>query len=512
MVASSVFGVQSDLSLEDEAQIARFSLLGHDLRAAVSDVLGGLRLVPHQGLSEAAEQQLERVRAAAEEMARLLEDGIMLAAEHSGAAAIRPVSTARFLHEIELRWAGRAQEKHLSFSVETAPDVPPIVILERNAVERVLANLLSNGLKYTERGAVILRVGLAPGGMLRFAVHDDGPGFAPGVVEHLFHAGVRGEAGRNHPGHGLGLFIARQIAERMGGRIEAGNRPEGGGCVALLLPEHHPAAEPRAEPADLPDLSHMRVLLADDSRVNQMVLGQMLSAMGADHDIAADGVEALDMLEAGAYDLAILDVEMPRMSGLQVMRTLRAGGDRQAAIPVIACTAYALRSNRDAILAAGGDVIVSKPVVSAAPLAGAIRQALALRGTDVGTLSAQEHPETRLAVAPSLTGLLAGSDAASMTPFLEQFLADLVEIERGLAAARAVPDLERIRTEAHKLVSVAGTLGEAELHSGAELLHRLASDGRKAEVRQEAGQLLTRLDRIIHLVSGQLHAVAGEGA
>ncbi|ETD83660.1 hybrid sensor histidine kinase/response regulator, partial [Rhodobacter capsulatus] len=367
-------GARRDAS-DNKAQIARIMLLGHDLRAAVSDILGGLHLLADEDLSPGMRLQFERMRAAGEDMARLIEEGFEIVTDQAVGPLRQTVQLARLLYDLEMRWTGRAQEKGLGFHVAMAPDVPVLVRLDRIALERVLSNMLSNAVKYTDQGAVRLALTVEAETRLLFSVLDDGPGFDPDLRGRLFRQGARGEV-PGKAGNGLGLFISRDMARRLEGRIEVSNRAEGGACVALSLPLAGLMPPEMAIDTPLPDLSRMRVLVAEDSALNQAVLGHMLSAMGAHCDSAADGVEALEMLDNGSYDLAVIDAEMPRLSGLDLIRTLRASGGRHSAIPVVVCTAYVLRANREAIVAAGADAIVSKPMTAIEPLAEAITQAL----------------------------------------------------------------------------------------------------------------------------------------
>ena len=489
---------------EEKAQLARVMLLGHDLRAAVSDILGGLRLLSDEDLNPSTRLQLERMRAAGEDMVRLIEEGMEIVTDQTVGPLRQTVQLVRLLYDIEMRWTGRAQEKGLGFHVAMSPDVPPMVRLDRVALERVLSNMLSNALKYTDCGAVRLLLSIEAETELHFSVLDDGPGFDPDLRERLFEPGSRG-ATTGKAGSGLGLYISRDMARRLDGQITISNRPEGGACVALSLPLADLLPPAMATDMSLPDLGRMRVLVADDSAVNQAVLGHMLSTMGAVCDTASDGVEALQLLESGSYDLAVIDVEMPRLSGIDLMQTLRASGGRHSTIPIVACTAYVLRTNREAIFAAGADGIVAKPLTVIEPLAEAIDRALERQRNDPGN----DNRVCRTPVVDEVTfeSLLGIAGPQGAQELLERLMSDLNRVERGLVAGLSERNLHLVRSDGHVLVSVAGAVGATRLHALAEELCASARREDIAAVQLIGRSVLTQVDRLISHAARRLASV-----
>jgi len=488
---------------EDQALRARISLLGHDLRAAVSDILGGLRLVAPGALDDHSRLQFERVRAAGEVMARLLEEGLLLVAEQTGAGEGTPVPVARLLYDLEMRWTPRAQEKALDLQIALSPDVPPVLVLDRIALERVLANIISNAIKYTDAGAVRISFTLDSCDEMRVTVTDDGPGFAPEVLERLFQPGAR-HTGADKPGQGLGMFIAKDMTARLGGTVAVDNLPEGGARVTLALPVRRPVPNdlPHAQP--LPDLNGQHVLVAEDSEINQAVIGHMLTAMGATFDLAADGREALALLQRRPFDLAIIDIEMPRMSGLELVRLLRTGAGPLADLPIVACTAYVLRANREAIHAAGADSIVAKPLVGIEPLGNAITRARArtAQGTD-----AELTPAPRDAVEMNealFNRLMEVSGRDGALELLSRLIADLARIERGLVTALSKPDFDTICADTHVLIAISGALGAERLQKQAEALNQAAHGHNRHDTEILGRAVLAQVDRMIHFATNEV--------
>ncbi|MCX8508462.1 MAG: response regulator [Rhodobacteraceae bacterium] len=469
------------------------ALLGHDLRSAVSDILGGLRLIPADGLDPKVQQHLERVRVASELMAGLVEEGLSLLMEPQGIGATPagPVPLSRLVNDIVARWRGRAEEKNLLFQVSLGKDLPPTLAIDRIALDRILSNILSNAIKYSTTGTVSFAMNLAPNGILRLSVSDQGPGFSAEAMACLFKRGGR-PAGATEPGHGLGMHITRDLTGRLGGTITVENRLEGGACVTLDLPPASwiTADEPPPRTA-LPDLAGKRVLVADDSATNQAILCQMMMRMGAQPVIAHDGIAALERLMQEQFDLALIDIEMPRLSGLEVISRLRASGMSQRDLPIIAITAYVLRSNRDAIVTAGADMVLAKPLDGIEPLGAAIASLLA--GAPHSSLPA-DGQNTPL---PRLEAMLAMAGPKAAAEILTRFRSDLRNVERDLLNGFARNDDKLVQSCTHILISLAGLAGAESLLILAQKLNACAQAGDLIPKDDLLGQTLAQLDQLI---------------
>ncbi|MEZ5779146.1 MAG: response regulator [Paracoccaceae bacterium] len=489
----------------------RVTLLGHDLRAAVSDIIGGLRLIEHDGLDAPARLQLERVRAASETLARLLEEGLALMLGEDDFISSHPASVqmARLLYDVEMRWSGRASEKGLGFRVTKSADVPEALTLDRIALERVLSNILSNALKYTDAGEVHLDVAMTGDGSLQISCCDQGPGFSDDALTRLFE--YRGRpAGNGKPGQGLGMHIARAMIGRLGGTVSVENLAGGGACVTLELPPETWSIAAPDSTQPLPDLTGTRVLVAEDSPTNQMIIGQMLTKLGAHPEIAEDGVEALNWLERETFDLALVDIEMPRLGGIEVIRKLRADGGQHANLPVVAITAYVLRANRDAIYAAGANSILAKPLAGIEHFGLAIGEVLnrARKAPRDRTAAAGELAEFDRATFDRLIEIAGPSASREL---LDRLCVDLRKCERNLIAALAESNVVAVRSETHVLIALAGAVGAARLQALVQALNTAAHRRDTASLSDLAHGVLAQLDRLIHFVT-QEQSRRGEAA
>ncbi len=481
----------------------RMTLLGHDLRAAVSDIIGGLRLVSQDGLDEDTRIQLERIRASGEVLALLLEEGlsVMLGEEEFVATHPANVQLGRLIHDVNMRWSGRARELGLGFALSVAPDVPQVLALDRVALERILSNTLSNAMKYSETGTVRLDVDMSAAGALRMTVTDQGPGFSSEAMARLFEYGGR-PAGLSQPGSGLGMHITRSMTGRLGGTISVENRPGGGAGVTLELPpESWTVTAEEPEEFGIPDLSLCKVLVAEDNATNRTIIAHMLTRMGATFEIAEDGVEAEAWLESEVFDLALIDIEMPRRSGIDVIRNLRAGTGRNKNLPVIAITAYVLRANRDAIYAAGADAILAKPLAGLETFGMSIAQVLERHGT--GAAPAPVMPEDGSAVCDGLEHLLEVAGPEVARELLDRLRTDLQNAERELVAGLAETNIALVRSCTHVLIALAGAVSSVPLQTLAQALNTAAHRRETAGFARMGKETLTHLDRLITLVTNE---------
>jgi CheY-like chemotaxis protein/HPt (histidine-containing phosphotransfer) domain-containing protein/anti-sigma regulatory factor (Ser/Thr protein kinase) len=481
------------LPILDPRDAPTLSLLGHDLRAALSEVIGGLRLVETAGMDGENRLKIARTRAAGEALSLLLEQALSIMLGENDPTDTLPglLQTDRLLDSICLRWEGRAREKGLDFQLE-AVGLPPQLRVDGALMERVLANLLGNALKFAGTGCVTCRISVV-GNHLAIAVRDEGPGFAENALPRLFQVNSRPKNAAK-PGTGLGLHIVRDMVDRAGGRIVARNRPEGGAEVSIDLPLPGPPQPTLATR----DLSRCRVLVADDNATSRAILRQHLCQMGAEVIIAADGVEAVGRLERESFDLALIDIEMPRMGGLEVIRYLRATPGLLSKLPVLAITAHTGQAMQDAIRAAGADAVLSKPVICPLALASAIAKAMGALGL----------PDIDPTVFDRLLAMAGPQTAAEL---VDRFLEDLQAAERHLTAARHGPNWASIRAQTHVLIALAGTAGAHQLQGRAEQLNQLAhSDTHKRDdLTPLFDETLQGLQAMILFVAGKKRHLGG---
>lgn len=496
--ANMSFGMSSI----DPRDAPALSLLGHDLRAALSEVIGGLRLIDPDRLPYTVQAQILRTRAAGEALALLLEQALsVLTNELDTPDHPAPVlQTDRVIEALCLRWTERMSARGLQFAINGSADLPKHIGIEPALLERVLSNLLGNALKYAGTGKVCCNISAPTGTLLQITVTDQGPGFSAALQKSLFTSFGRPRAVAI-PGTGLGLMIVHEMVVQAGGTIVARNRPEGGAEIIVRLPL------PKIDVAmieNLPDLinhdlSALRVLVADDNATSRLLNSRLLINMGAEVVTACDGVEAIGRIERESFDLAMIDIEMPQMNGLDVIRHVRAMDGPIANLPILAVTAYRLRANKTAIDAAGADGIVSKPVPSAAALHATVVAAISrrLELSNFGQLAGPEQ-----AVPLQLAKLLKMAGPENALEILFGIQSDLGKIERGLLAAAHGPDWQKVSRHTHNLIAIAGTAGDEHLQELATQMNDLANSP-----APDLGTFLTLLPQTLESIDAMIQFV-----
>ena len=487
-------------SAGDPRDGATLELFGHDLRGALSDVVGGLRLISAAGLDPLTRAQIERVQVTAEGLARLLEQGLAVMLGQTPAQQTQVVNLRRFLSDLDLRWSGRAAEAGVAFAMQVSPDLPISLLVDHVALDRVMSNLLGNAFKYGGRGRVDCDLSLRADGGLRITVRDDGPGFPAAVFDPARPFQNRPPKGMAEPGSGLGLRIVANLTRLMGGKLTIRNLVPNGAQAQVDLPPSASATEDSDLVAVGPFLQARRVLIADDNPTSQAIAARMVVTLGGDVVVVADGVEAIRRLQRESFDLLIVDVEMPQLSGLEVIHRLRRMTGTVAQMPVVAMTAHGMPADRKALLAAGADDVLIKPLLSpvgfAALLRGVLKLAACADPLPVAAKAAPTVPVHGLQQ-DRLRRLLemAGPDVSR--ELLDRLVSDLDGVHRGLRHAGDAPDWPAIRHQSHILIAMAGTVGAIQVQTEAEELNQI---GNRTDATGLAGLLpiiLRHLDSLI---------------
>lgn len=347
--------------------------MSHELRTPLNAILGFADLMARDpGVPENQRRNLETINRSGHHLLSLINDILEISKIEAGRLTLQ--ATDCDLHELiasvveamELR----ARSDGLALTLQQDAALPRHVHIDAGKLRQVLINLLSNAIKYTPHGSIRLSAGVEQEDdrpQLRIAVSDTGVGIPAADLERIFHPFFQTEAGiRRGEGTGLGLTIARQYAELLGGRLDV-QSVEGDGSTFILHLPLEQAAGTEAAPAPrrvlgmAPGQPSWRVLIVEDKADNRRLLTELMTAAGFTVDTADNGVAAIEQFQRQPPDFVWMDMRMPVMDGYEATRRIRAlpGG---AAVPIVALTASAFEEDRGDILAAGCNAMLRKPV------------------------------------------------------------------------------------------------------------------------------------------------------
>jgi len=347
----------------------------HEIRTPLNGIIGLTEMILLDEITENARKELEIVYGSASSLLALINDLLDLSKIEAGQLLIEPADfeIRKSLESAVEMIQRRALDKRLSFKLDVHPDVPVRLHGDALRLRQIVLNYCGNALKFTETGGVRVTVTRAEApSYYRFAVHDTGIGFDPKLAAVLFQdfSQLRVAGRGNQGGTGLGLAISRRLAELMGGRVGC-QSTSGQGSVfwaEVPFPDASPAKAGHGAVGDLEvegasRLAGTRVLAADDSPVNRLVLTRMLERFGCIVRNASNGEEAVRAFQYESFDIVLMDCEMPVLDGYDATRQIR---ERQAGTPertpILAITAHAMSGDAEKCRSAGMDGYLTKPL------------------------------------------------------------------------------------------------------------------------------------------------------
>ncbi len=486
-----------EAALADAKRLARMKSeflanMSHEIRTPLNAVLGLSKIGIRENFNRGTTDTFVRIQNAGQHLLGIINDILDLSKIEAGKLSVakQAFRLGQAVEDALELVAKQAEAKGLALSAEQNAEMPQWVEGDRLRLEQVLLNLLANAIKFTESGEVTLAMS-REGEYIRFAVRDTGIGMTVEEVARLFtpFEQIDNSTTRKFGGTGLGLAISRNLARIMGGDITVESRLGAGSVFTLRLPLPETAPEP-VETATPPpsgrkrQLAGLRILAAEDVEINRLVLGDLLAHEGAQTVFAQDGQQAVDLVsqQGGAFDVVLMDIQMPVMDGFEATRRIHENAPR---LPVIGLTAHALPEERELCLAAGMVEHVTKPVTPEVLIAAILAHA----GTAVAADGAAPIDWEALSVRYD-----------GRQDFIGKLLATFLESHRGiperLRQAAGGRDLEGIRAIAHGLKGSAGNIeavGVRDLARQTEEAARGAADSAPALAEELAGMLETLL-------------------
>lgn len=469
--------------------------MSHELRTPMTGIIGMADLLQDTAMTDEQRRFVEVIRSSARSLLTVLNDTLDFSKIEAGhleleCIAFRPADVAREVTAL-LSQAASRRGNRLAFHFDDTGGTATTVRGDPTRLRQVLVNLVGNAIKFTERGTITVtgRAERHAEGrvMLDFEVRDTGIGIDPQVLPTLFEPFRQADSSttRRFGGTGLGLAISRHLVEAMGGRIEAHSDPGRGSTFrfSLLLDAVDPlmTTSPEADTPPASALSALRLLVAEDNPINQLVIGTWLRRGGHQVDVAQTGRQAVEAVRTHDYDAVLMDMQMPELDGADATRAIRRLPEPRNRVPIIALTADALPDARDRHLASGLDDYVTKPIDWAA-LERALRRCIDRRGirspsTNTRPVVVPGRPSTRDAAPTDAQTVGEMRADLGMTIWDKASRIYWPKVDEDLAACRAAmlagDDATRRRL-AHSLKGAAASLGFASVAHRASVLEHCA--------------------------------------
>ncbi|MGB5483123.1 MAG: CHASE domain-containing protein [Parasphingorhabdus sp.] len=385
--------IVSALNVAEAATGAKSKFLAnmsHEIRTPMNGVIGFTQLLDDGTLNDTQQKYVRLISDSGSSMMTLLNDILDISKVDSGTMAIspEPSDVRHLLNSCVKLFSPNAEEKQLTLLMDLDKNLPRWVKVDGFRLRQIVMNLLANAIKFTESGYITISAVItetpqsgqadACRSELHISVSDTGAGIAPDRQAAIFEPFIQADdsTARKYGGSGLGLTISKQLVELMGGSIQMISHLGRGSEFTVKIPVDRFDEEADENLVKIPTnlLARCenagivkRILVAEDHDVNQALIGEMLTKLGYDHDLAVDGAEAVAMIrkavmEEKQYDLVLMDLQMPYVDGIKATRMVRGHGIDANALPIVALTAIAFDQDVDRCIEAGMQAHLAKPL------------------------------------------------------------------------------------------------------------------------------------------------------